>query len=432
LQNDQDLRQLDNALESTQQIAALVKAVNIALDDAIDAAQLVVTNEQIGLPVEKCEGSADKSPTRDAPTIYGVLDPLAVPKPDKPLEALPGGALIIQGKYRIVRLLHCRPRLNLYLAERTNIQPRNNEGLQLPHLLAIRELVLTGISLEISKQVERAAFEEFAAPMLFGSPHFPGVGDRVYAENERLYTVLQLRQVRGKQHTIAVSLAELLLHQPGWPVWLDVETAWEWGIQLCRIVAHLHHMGVTLGDLHPATVIIDPQNTANWAPVLLVSWPPPCCFWPTSTFSIQSVQELSTHIFPIAMISTDNAFAAPEIFTGLYDERSDVYSLGAILYILLTRYAPVAASLRVHVGQNTVSNGMRWECELITSERRCTCEYKELIPPHLFNRQIPLALEQVVVRALSLNPDDRYASVDALLEAIITINACSQNAFHQR
>src|SRR5215471_11520062 len=37
LLHDQGLRQLDNALESAQQIAALVKAVNIALEDAIDA-----------------------------------------------------------------------------------------------------------------------------------------------------------------------------------------------------------------------------------------------------------------------------------------------------------------------------------------------------------------------------------------------------------
>ncbi len=422
LRRDRDLRQLDNGLESAQQVAALVEAVNAALDDAINAAQLVVTNEQVGLPVEIYAGSANRAPARDAPTVYGMLDVVGVPKPDDALEPLHDGSMIIQCNYRIVRLLHRRPRLNLYLAERTNHQSRNGKRPQLQPLVAIRELVLTGLSPEISKQVERAAFEEFAAPLLFGSPHLPGVGDRVCIENERHYTVMQLRQVRGRQHAIAVSMAELLLHQPHWPAWLDIGTACKWSIQLCRIVARLHHMGVTLGDLHPATILVDLQSATEWAPVLLISWPPPARFWPTSTFSSQAVQRLSTQIFPIARISTDNAFAAPETYSGAYDDRSDVYSLGAILYLLLTRYAPVTASPMVRAGQNTISNRKQGEGGLSTGGVRCAAEYKELIPPHLFNRHIPLELEQVVVRTLSLNPNDRYASVDALLEALVSVD----------
>lgn len=420
LRRDQYLRELDLALESAQQVAALVRAVNSALDDAIDAAQLVITNEQVDLPVEKCEGYANKAPARYASTMYGVLDVKGVSKTGNSLEPLPDGAILIQGNYRIVRLLHRRPRLNLYLAERNNVHSGNVEGPQLQPLVAIRELVLTGLSPEISKHVERAAFEEFAAPLLFGSPHLPGVGDRVCVENERHYTVMQLRQVRGKQLAIAVPLAELLLHQPRWPAWLDVDTAWEWGIQLCRIVARLHRLGVTLGDLHPATILVDPQGATEWAPVLLVSWPPPSRFWSASTFSRQSVQELATQVFPIANNSSANAFAAPETFNGLYDERSDVYTLSAIIYWLLTRYAPVPALQGERAGQNAVSNGKQEELSQGRGRLASTC--KELIPPHLFNRHIPLALEQVVVRALSLNPGDRYSSVDALLEALASID----------
>ena len=434
LRHVQFLRELDMALESAQQVAALVKAVNDALDDAIATAQLVVTNEQVGLPVEsdeKCAQAdqlevstsglprANRIPAREATIIYGTLDAAGVLNTDSSLEPLPTGALLIQGKYRIVRLLHRRPRLNLYLAERTNDRSMNGNQTQLRPLVAIRELVLAGLPLEVSKQIERAAFEEFVTPMLFGSPHLPGVGDRVSVENERHYTVMQLRQVRGKQHAIAVSLAELLLQQPRWPSWLDIDTAWEWSVQLCRIVARLHRMGVTLGDLHPATVLVDPQCAAEWAPVLLVSWPPSCQYWSSSTFNTQSVQELATQIFPIATDSANNAFAAPEINDGVHDERSDVYSLGAILYLLLTRYAPVTAMQRISVGQYTVSNGTQGERELSGGSSSSEC--KELIPPHLFNRHIPPALEQVVVRALSLNPVDRYSSVPALLEVLEAI-----------
>ena len=179
-------------------------------------------------------------------------------------------------------------------------------------------------------------------------------------------------------------------------------------------------MGVTLGDLHPVTILVDPQCAAEWAPVLLVSWPPPCRYWSTSTFSTQSVQELSTQIFPIAMVSLDSAFAAPETCNGVHDERSDVYSLGAILYLLLTRYAPVTAMQRMRAGQYTVSNGKQGGRGLSGGSSSSEC--KELIPPHLFNRHIPLALEQVVVRALSLDAANRYTSVAALLEALESVN----------
>src|SRR5205823_3893025 len=134
---------------------------------------------------------------------------VGVANPDSSLEPLPSGAIIMQGKYRLLQLLHRRPRLHLYLAQRISDQSQP--------FVAIRELLLIGLPPEISEQIERAAFEEFVAPMLFGSAHLPGVGDRMCVENERHYTVMQLRPVRGRQQAIAVSLAELLLHQPKWP-----------------------------------------------------------------------------------------------------------------------------------------------------------------------------------------------------------------------
>ncbi|HKF39225.1 MAG TPA: hypothetical protein VKB35_20180, partial [Ktedonobacteraceae bacterium] len=281
---------------------------------------------------------------------------------------------------RLVQLLHCRPRLHLYLAQRITDQSP---------LVAIRELVLTGLSPELRRQIERAAFEEFASPLLLGSPHLPGAGDRVCSENERHYLVMQLRPARGQRSAIAVTLAGLLLQQSRWPSWLDIEAAVEGVRRLSRVVARLHRMGAVLGDLNPGTVLVDAESVAEWAPVMLISWPPPSQFWPTSD---PLNRALPGRVFPIARNSPDDAFTAPETLNGKYDERSDVYSLGAILYLLLTRYTPAPASLR------------------------------ELLPPHLFNYRISAELEQVVMRALSLDAAGRYPSVYALLEALESID----------
>jgi hypothetical protein len=325
-----DLRQLENALESALRVAGLVRAANTALDEAIDAARLVVINEQ--LETSTANGNALDGQLQTAPRITELRRSEAIPDSMAgSLDPLPEGSIVMQGRYRLVQLLQHRPRLHLYLAQRLTDQS----------LVAMRELVLTGLSPELRRQIERAAFEEFASPLVLGSPHLPGAGDRACIENERHYLVMQLRPARGQRAAIAVTLAGLLLQQPRWPSWLDIGTTVEGVRRLSRVVARLHRMGAILGDLNPGTVLVDAESAAEWAPVMLISWPPPSQFW-----SDPSNRAWPRQVFPIAESSPGNAFAAPETLNGMYDERSDVYSLGAILYLLLTRYTPAPASLR--------------------------------------------------------------------------------------
>ena len=376
IRQGRDLRQLENALESMLRVAGLVRAANTALDEAIDAARLVVINEQ--LETSTANGNALDGQLQTAPRITELRRSEAIPDSMAgSLDPLPEGSIVMQGSYRLVQLLQHRPRLHLYLAQRLTDQS----------LVAMRELVLTGLSPELRRQIERAAFEEFASPLVLGSPHLPGAGDRACIENERHYLVMQLRPARGQRAAIAVTLAGLLLQQPRWPSWLDIGTTVEGVRRLSRVVARLHRMGAILGDLNPGMILVDAESAAEWAPVMLISWPPPSQFWSDS-----SNRALPRQVFPIAESSPGNAFAAPETLNGMYDERSDVYSLGAILYLLLTRYTPAPASLR------------------------------ELLPPHLFNYRISAELEQVVMRALSLDAADRYPSVYALLEALESID----------
>ena len=376
IRQGRDLRQLENALESMLRVAGLVRAANTALDEAIDAARLVVINEQ--LETSTANGNALDGQLQTAPRITELRHSEAIPDSMAgSLDPLPEGSIVMQGRYRLVQLLQRRPRLHLYLAQHLTDQS----------LVAMRELVLTGLSPELRRQIERAAFEEFASPLVLGSPHLPGAGDRACIENERHYLVMQLRPARGQRAAIAVTLAGLLLQQPRWPSWLDIGTTVEGVRRLSRVVARLHRMGAILGDLNPGMILVDAESAAEWAPVMLISWPPPSQFW-----SDPSNRALPGQVFPIAKSSPGNAFAAPETLNGMYDERSDVYSLGAILYLLLTRYTPAPASLR------------------------------ELLPPHLFNYRISAELEQVVMRALSLDATDRYPSVYALLETLESID----------
>lgn len=307
--------------------------------------------------------------------------------------ALAEETIILGGRYRVVQLLNQRPRVNLYLGRRV---ARRDDGGQredeVEPLVAIRELVLTGLSPEMQAHIERAAFEEFVSPFGPGFSRFMGAGDRVRSEGERHYLVMQLHATKGERRGFAITLAGLLLSRKSWPLWLDGETALSWGIQLCRMVARLHRSKVVLGDLDPATVLVDGGGVMDWAPVLLVSWPPAPSFWPESTMRISPAIQYNL-IFPIAEMSGESVFAAPERLDGVCDERSDVYSLGAILYLLLTGHAPCASSAAIAEGLS-------------------------FILQHLLNRQITSTIEGILLKALALDPRERYESAFAFAEVL--------------
>lgn len=336
---------------------------------------------------------------------------------------LPAGMLVLDGRYRLVQLIYKRPRIHLYLARRLSDSPLSKTGEQ--PLVVIREIVLAGLSADLRKRIERAAFEEFITPRIFGSLHLPGVGDRVHVEHGRHYLVLQTRQTRGRRPVIAVTLAEHLPEMSPEPDRLDMSTALHWSIQLCRTVARLHRTNNILGELTPDMIIVPRGSRTEWAPLLLPGWPPSPAFW--SGNNSTETQKLYNKIFPSiargssAIERDEHPFAAPEIFAGQRDERSDVYALGAILYLLLTRRSPSPASRRLRA-EPIARNGQRFSFK--TSLLRLLAampgsgQQFSLIPPHLLNEHISPLLEHILLRALALNPEQRFPSVLALSEAL--------------
>ncbi len=335
------------------------------------------------------------------------------------------GEVILDSRYRIVQLLYKRPRLHLYLARRLSPEPSSEEEepeqeAQEP-LVAIRELILTSLPPLVREQIEKAAFEEFVSPIVPGPSKLSTDGDRAWTKEERHYLVMQLHDKKSGLYADVITLDELLLGHREWPTWLNEEIALSWGARLCRIVARLQRVGIVLGDLDLSTILVSSSGASSWAPILLASWPPPPQFWQPEAANADVIQQ-QRQIFPIAKVARWNAFSAPEMLNGVCDERSDVYSLGAILYLLLTHYAPVAAVHRLQVTpemkpseeEDRSATQTSIESHLASDNR----DSLELILPRLLYHHIPATLEQILVRALELDPDLRYPSVFALVEAL--------------
>ena len=338
---------------------------------------------------------------------------------DEKEETLAEGDVIRDGHYRIVELLYRRPRLRLYLARRVSSEQASEEEIE--HIVAIRELVLSELPELVREQIEKAAFEEFVTPIVLGPSQLSTGGDRVWTEGERHYLVMQLHDRKNVSYADVSTLDKLVLGQREWPTWLNEEVALSWSTRLCRIVARLHRLGIVLGDLDLSTILVSSAGASAWSPILLASWPPPPHFWEADVGSSEFIQ-MQRQIFPAAKVARWNAFIAPEVLSGIGDERSDIYTLGAILYLLLTHYAPVAAIYRLQamVGVTLAEeeSGSREQAAITSHRALDTSDCLELIAPHLLYHHIPELLEQILVRALELNPEQRYPSVFALVEAL--------------
>ena len=400
--------------------------------------------------------------------------------------ALRPGSQILNGRYCLTRLLYQRPRVNLYLGQRlrmarqdTLVSASEVRGREDESLVAIRELLLSGLPSEAQTQIGRAAREEFDVPGVVSSLRLPGTRERMWlhSERERNYLILQLHG--GNEHRSPSTISTLadLLQQPRWPHWLDAQTALAWGIQLCRIVARLHRLGTLLGDLDPATILIDQRGLAPWSPLLLVFWPPSPQFWrevgegeqraedegarraenererAEAAFIIPRMRLAhaptnhanAVRHFPMAFPMLESAFVAPELIGGGCDERADVYALGAILYLLLTGYAPASALRRLASKYNLDGNDLNGRehvgAQFIAPVERGgganSAWSLELIPPRLLRSQISSTLEDILLHSLALDPAERYASVFSLIEALEAVQehqefgGARRKAFHR-
>ena len=170
-------------------------------------------------------------------------------------------------------------------------------------------------------------------------------------------------------------------------------------MDVCNAIDYAHSRGVIHRDIKPANIILGKHGET-----LVVDWglAKPMGRAEPGTESgerllMPSSASGSSETLPGSALGTP-AYMSPEQAEGQLDRlgpRSDVYSLGATLYCLLTGQPPFAGDVVDVI--RAVQNG-------------------EFRPPRQLDPSIDPALEAICLKAMAHRPEDRYASSRALAD----------------
>ena len=113
-------------------------------------------------------------------------------------------------------------------------------------------------------------------------------------------------------------------------------------------------------------------------------------------FGIARVSSSSTLTYTSSVLGTVH-YISPEQAKGKYiDEKSDIYSMGVVMYEMVTGRVPFDA-------ENVVGIALRHIQD-------------PLIPPMELNTSLPPEINYIIVKTLEKNPANRYQSVGELIE----------------
>jgi eukaryotic-like serine/threonine-protein kinase len=263
---------------------------------------------------------------------------------------------IIDGRYRVLRKLGSGGMADVYCAQDQQLGRRVAVKLLYRHFA------------EDEQFVERFRREASSAAGL-QHPNIVGIYDR--GEWNGTYYIA-MEYIEGR------TLKDVIRERGPAPP----EAAVDIVLQILRAARFAHQRGIVHRDIKPHNVLIDDDGRVK-----------------VTDFGIARAG--ASDMTETGLIMGTSQYLSPEQAQGKpVDARSDLYSIGIVLYEMLTGSVPFDAESPVAVALKQVSEAP--------------------VPPRQLNPEIPPALDAVVLRALEKDPARRFADADEFIAALQT------------
>ncbi|HMF39908.1 MAG TPA: protein kinase [Polyangia bacterium] len=253
---------------------------------------------------------------------------------------------VIDSRYRVLRKIGEGGMGTVYAAEHVEIGKVVAIKILHPHYSTEQELV------------ERFRREARAASRI-GHPNIIDVMDSGTTEDGCAYFIMEYLE--------GIDLADVLTHERR----LDPNRSCQITIQICRALAAAHAAGVIHRDLKPENIfLVARDGKADFVKVL--------------DFGVARSAGRSNRLTnPGIAMGTPEYMAPEQAAGGVVDHRGDIYSVGALLYEMVTGQPPQKRD-------------------------------GEVVGPRSLRLQLSEDLDRIVVRALALDPAQRYQTMSQL------------------
>jgi hypothetical protein len=169
------------------------------------------------------------------------------------------------------------------------------------------------------------------------------------------------------------TLKELI--QVGVP--FSIERALDIAIQICSAVGHAHRLGIVHGDIKPQNVFVSADGRVKVA-----------------DFGIASALSAAPVVEGEILWGTPEYFSPEQAAGENVSPASDVYSIGVLIYEMLTGHPPFEAETGIGVALKHLR--------------------EEPVPLRQLNPGVPLQVEQIVRKVMAKEPAARYRTADQL------------------